>query len=201
MTEQVFCLARSDLQRLFGTPLPSGIRTAPPLEQVLNLPHYFLLRDRAENAPEFKQIIPYQIFRCKNRFFTYQRGSKVGEQRLTGRLSMGIGGHLNSKDSQNGVMTFQAYMEGLLREQVEELADSRVESITFAGWINDESDAVGQVHLGAVHVCQVADPKNVQLRTNGEDITLYGWLTAEEITERKERFEPWSILALALASR
>ncbi|WP_456388295.1 phosphoesterase [Desulfolithobacter sp.] len=199
--EQVFCIARTDLERVFSGPLPAGVAAEPPLETVLSLPHHFLARDVAEQNSAYKQIIPYQVFRCGERFFAFRRGGGVGEQRLSGCCSLGIGGHLNHADAGHGSMEKDDYEQGLLRERDEELICQGTIHSRFIGWINDDSDSVGRVHLGAVHLCRVQNEGQVRLRPGGEDLQGLGWLRAGDIRAREDQFEPWSRLALELATR
>jgi predicted NUDIX family phosphoesterase len=84
-----------------------------------------------------------------------------------------------------------------MRERVEELNGLNVVKEVFSGWINDDTDPVGKVHLGAVHFCDAARPDEVDTKT-GEDIHLVGWWTKEEILAKRELFESWSILAIRL---
>jgi len=198
-SELVFCLKRADIELDFGGPLPQGAFTGLALESLLGLSQYFLPRSDAEHDPGYKQIIPYQLFRCHGRFFVYQRGGGVGEGRLAGRLSVGIGGHINSGDAKNGCLATETYSEALFREREEELICKDAVATLFLGWINDDSDPVGQVHLGAVHLCEAADESAIHVREQGEDIHERGWWSAEEILAQGERFEKWSILAVKLA--
>jgi predicted NUDIX family phosphoesterase len=198
MDELVFCLHRDDLALLFGGTIPQGGFAGPDLETLLALPNYFLPRHRAENDCSYKQLIPYQLFRCQGRFFVYQRGGGVGEGRLAGCFSAGVGGHINSGDSDGGRLTPTAYMQSLHRERSEELVGPGEVATTFFGWINDDSDPVGQVHLGAVHLGQVDERDSLRIREYGEDIHAQGWWRSEEIKAQQEYFEKWSILAVEL---
>jgi len=194
--EQVFCLKRSDLETLFGTPLPQGGFQGPSLGQVLRLNQVFLPRPEAEGEPRLKQLIPYQLFCCQGRYFVYQRGGGVGEGRLAGRLSVGIGGHINRDDARSNHLSHEGYEAALHREREEELICPSTLSTDFIGWINDDANPVGQVHLGAVHLCQVAHEAEVTIRPHGEDLHAQGWWTVGQIKESAERFERWSLLAL-----
>ena len=199
--ERVFCLMRADLDPFFGGALPQGAFAGVGPESLLGLVQHFLPRPEAEHDPAFKQIIPYQLFQCRERFFVYQRGGGVGEGRLAGRLSLGIGGHINTGDTANGRLNPDTYRGALLREREEELICTDAVETLFLGWINDDSDPVGQVHLGAVHLCEVMNTGAVGIRKNGEDIHECGWWSAEEIAAESKRFEKWSILALRLATK
>lgn len=113
---------------------------------------------------------------------------------------MGIGGHINTDDTEHGILTPAAYIEALHRERIEELEEIEEVSTRFIGWINDDSDPVGQVHLGAVHLDEVQNPDILRIRAQGEDLHAQGWWSAEKIFEKNERFEKWSILAVELAT-
>ena len=199
--EEVFCLMRADLEPVFGGALPQGVFAGVEPESLLGLVQHFLPRLEAEHDTAYKQLIPYQLFRYQGCFFVYQRGGGVGEVRLAGRLSLGIGGHINTGDAANGRLSPDAYHEALLREREEELICTNAVETLFLGWINDDSDPVGQVHLGAVHLCEVMNTGAVGIRKNGEDIHECGWWSAEEIAAESKRFEKWSILALRLATK
>ncbi len=193
--ENVFCFERRDLEGLFGG-LPQGGTNTPELVEILSLPQHFISRHIAESDPRYKQIIPYQVFTCNGRLFVFQRGGGVGEGRLAGRLSLGIGGHINDQDATNGRLTMDDFNKALLREREEELLFTGPVDTYFTGWINDDSDDVGMVHLGAVHLCRVEREKSVCLRPRGEDLHEVGWLTALEVERQAERFEKWSLLAV-----
>ncbi|MGQ9499804.1 MAG: phosphoesterase [Dissulfurimicrobium sp.] len=196
--EKVFCVRRNDLETLFGSPMPNGALKGPLIEDILRFKAFFLPRNQVEHNFDYKQIIPYQVFHSDKRFFVYRRGEQIGEGRLTGRLSIGIGGHINIMDtyrSQDSSLSF--YRKALIRERVEELNGFNVVSEVFLGWINDDIDPVGKVHLGAVHLCEVARPDKVDTKA-GEDIHLVGWWTKEDILAKRELFESWSILAIHL---
>lgn len=200
--EEVFCLRRSELAPLFGGSLPQGAFRGVGPEQILALDHHFTPRSRAESDPLFKQLIPYQLFVFKGSFFVYRRGGSVGEGRLAGRLSLGIGGHINRGDSQDSrLLTPVDYRNALLRERSEELINVEEFNCRFVGWINDDSSAVGSVHLGAVHLVEVESERArraLGIRADGEDIHSLGWWTAEEIKAERDLFELWSILAIEL---
>lgn len=194
MEESVFCLKRADLDKVLGE---RGGGTA--IADLLALPQYFLPRSRAENDPSYKQLIPYQLFRRGDGFFVYQRGKKVGEQRLAGRLSLGIGGHINSDDAGNFLLSPQNYQEALHRERCEELVGLPSCDPLFIGLINDDSDAVSAVHLGAVHLSILPAEAAPTIRGAGEDLQSQGFWTAAAIKQEANRFERWSLLALDLA--
>lgn len=193
MEEEVFCLRRVDLEVLLAA--KGGAAT---IAELLALPQYFLPRSMAENDPSYKQLIPYQLFCRQEAFFVYRRGKKVGEQRLAGRLSLGIGGHINRDDAPNGTLTLAAYHAALARERQEELSDLPSCQPLFIGLINDDSNPVSSVHLGAVHLAILPQDANPTIRTASEDLHGHGFWTVGAIDQSATHFEGWSLLALAL---
>ncbi len=194
--EKIFCVPRCDLETAFGGTLPSGGFAEPHIKEVLSLRQHFVPRPEAEADDSLKQVIPYQVFTCNGRFFVFRRGGGVGEGRLAGRLSLGIGGHINDRDAAAGFLTMDDFMGALLREREEELVVTGPVKTHFIGWINDDSDSVGRVHLGAVFRCETENRDIVRLRTGSEDLHFVGWMKDKEIKKEAKRFEKWSLLAM-----
>lgn len=93
------------------------------------------------------------------------------------------------------------HTDALRRERIEELEGIEEVNTRFIGWINDDSDPVGQVHLGAVHLDEVQNPDSLRIREQGEDLHTQGWWSAGEIMSKAERFEKWSVLAVELCNQ
>jgi predicted NUDIX family phosphoesterase len=55
--------------------------------------------------------------------------------------------------------------------------------------INDDATEVGRVHLGVVHIFQLADDR---ARKREAVITEAGFLTPEELRARRDALETWS---------
>lgn len=116
--------------------------------------HLFMDRAAAEDDPTHKQLIPYCIFRHGDRILHYTRGKSGGESRLHAKLSVGVGGHINPVDTGDGRTGPEAYHAAVAREIAEELATPVPPSATrrIIALLNDDSNPVGQVHLGIVHL-------------------------------------------------
>jgi predicted NUDIX family phosphoesterase len=153
----------------------------------------FIPRSKAEQDPSWKQIIPYILIRKGNTLLHYVRGKGSGEKRLVSMGSIGIGGHINHGDVSLFLGRLDFYEEALQRELHEELRmDGRFVTRPIA-LINDDSTAVGQVHLGVVHLCDLTD-ENV---SKGEAcITDLRFLTAPELLARRDQMETWSQICL-----
>lgn len=152
--------------------------------------HFFMARALAEEDPSHKQIIPYCIFRCGDRILHYTRGKAGGESRLHAKISVGVGGHVNPVDMGEGRTGAAAYHAAVTREIEEELDLAEAHDHRIIALLNDESNTVGQVHLGVVHLIDLQS-EEVSSR---EDALLDLCFTplAELNGELFERLETWS---------
>ncbi len=151
--------------------------------------NFFMLRDLAEEDPSHKQIIPYAIFHHGGKFLHYVRGKKSGEQRLASKGSIGIGGHINTEDAQASSLERDTYMTGVEREMNEELVIKSGYQQRIVALINDDSNEVGQVHLGVVHLFELEAP---EVSPNEAAISELEFLSRDELVDRRERLETWS---------
>lgn len=150
----------------------------------------FLRRGDAESDPSHKQLIPYVILRWRDQVYNYVRGQGAGEKRLRALRSIGVGGHINPLDDESGG---NPYRQALLRELEEEIFLETTYEEHCLGLINDDSTPVGAVHLGIVHVFDLAEPK---ARRREADLTQDGFTPLAELLRRKPEFETWSQFAL-----
>lgn len=92
---------------IFGELIHGGTFT-PEVETALLTP-FFLRRSWCEKDTDFLQLIPYVVFHRttlngEKEVFVYQRTKLVGEERLAGNYSIGIGGHINMSAMYNPVL-------------------------------------------------------------------------------------------------
>ncbi len=151
--------------------------------------NYFLGRDAAEEDPSHKQIIPYALFHHEGKFLHYVRGGKGGEKRLAAKGSLGIGGHINSEDAEQASLERSTYLIGVEREMNEELRLSSTYSQRIVGLINDDSNEVGKVHIGVVHLFEL---DSTVVEANEAPIESLEFLTRAELAARRESLETWS---------
>lgn len=193
--EQVLVVPRGLFDRLGAF---QGLCADPvPYFEALLAPenNFFLRRDLAEDDPTHKQIIPYCVFHHRGRVLRYTRGKAGGEKRLVAQRSIGIGGHVNHEDAGEEHLGRATYLQGVDREIREEVAFTGAFSQEVVGLLNDDSNAVGQVHLGIVHfVNLVAD--DPALRANEAPITELEFLTPDELESERDALETWSQLCL-----
>jgi predicted NUDIX family phosphoesterase len=152
----------------------------------------FRPRWEVEDDPGFKQIIPYVIFRSGGAVFCYTRGRSQGEARLHRLRSLGVGGHVAEADA-DGRATLDAYEMALRRELDEEVAIQSAGSIRRVGLINDDSNPVGQVHLGVVHLYELQRPA-ITPREDG--LAGAEFLALGQIRELRSQFETWSQICI-----
>jgi predicted NUDIX family phosphoesterase len=141
-------------------------------------------RAEMEQDPSFKQIIPYLVLRDAERYFLMQRTAAGADARLHGHHSIGVGGHLNPGDG--------GLLGGLQREWDEELIADFAPDFRLVALLNDDTTAVGAVHLGAIYVADVAG-RPVAIRET--DKLTGGFATPMEVASVADRLETWSRLA------
>ena len=150
----------------------------------------FMQRDLAENDPTYKQLIPYVVFQSPKGFFNYQRGNASSETRLRMLRSLGVGGHIEKEDGDIGQ---NSYVKGLWRELKEEVGIDPSNNIKLLGFINDDSNEVGKVHLGIVHLYQL---ETSDLESKELNLTDCKFSSISKIKEEEESFETWSRLLI-----
>ncbi|HEX8679789.1 MAG TPA: hypothetical protein VF683_07505 [Chthoniobacterales bacterium] len=155
--------------------------------------NFFLPRSQAENDPTHKQIIPYVIVAHAGKVLHYVRGKKAGEQRLVAKGSIGIGGHMNDTDESLFAFDENAYRAGVAREVIEEITIGSSFDGRIVALLNDDTTEVGRVHLGIVHVFQLAEPK---VEKREAMITNLSFLSREELVARRDTLETWSQLCV-----
>jgi predicted NUDIX family phosphoesterase len=189
--EQVLVVKRALLDEIGAF---HGLRTDGVEEAIARLldpaNHFFMDRAAAEDDPSHKQLIPYCIFRCGDQILHYTRGKAGGESRLHAKLSVGVGGHINPIDTGNGRTGPAAYHAAVARELDEEVTLATPSTQRIIALLNDESNPVGQVHLGLVHLIDLETPAV----TSREDaLTDLAFAPLAELNGALfERLETWS---------
>ncbi len=190
MPEEMILVVKRDLFDTIGAFQGLNFNVDRYLPQFLaRQNNLFMARSEAEKNPLFKQIIPYALLVHDGRVLHYVRGKKAGEQRLVSKGSIGIGGHMNDADEGLFALDLDAYQAGVQREVNEELRIESKYQNRVVALLNDDSNEVGQVHLGVVHIFQLESPK-VEKRESM--ITELAFLTPEELVERRDSLESWS---------
>jgi predicted NUDIX family phosphoesterase len=164
------------------------------LARILSREHnFFAPRSSAESDLSLKQIIPYAILVSEGRVLRYKRGKRSGEQRLVAKGSIGIGGHMNDRDEGLFALDMEAYLAGVQREIDEELIVNTPLANRIAALINDDSNEVGLVHLGVIHVVELATPAAEKRESM---ILGIEFLTPEQLRAERDTLESWSEIAV-----
>ena len=195
-TEKVLVIKRAALHE---APLFHGLNFQPQtLLRMIFAPGSltFIPRPDAENDPSYKQIIPYVIMSCRGKVLSYVRGKRAGETRLVGNRSIGIGGHINPIDDQAPLFADyrDVYLTALAREIEEEVHVAANHADQIVALLNDDSNPVGQVHLGIVHHWKL-DAESVERRE--QMITQMEFLTPAQLQSAQPPLETWSARCLA----
>jgi predicted NUDIX family phosphoesterase len=155
---------------------------------------FFVERDHAERNPELKQIIPYNVMVCGDEILLLRRSKQGGESRLHDKLSIGVGGHINPEDLSSETSR-DPIRDGAIREIEEEIEVRGTYDLRTVGFLNDDSNPVGAVHLGIVQVASIAG--SVEIR---ETEVLGGELVSpaelRDRLSRGENFETWSAILI-----
>lgn len=188
--------------KLFPDCYPQGfhpLRSPRELEELrscLRLEGFFVERARAERTPTWKQPIPYSVVVCDGHVLLMRRRARGGEARLHDKLSIGVGGHINPQD-----LAAASAPEGLVeaaarREIEEELEVQGSYELRLLGFLNDDSNPVGAVHFGLVHVAIVTGSVHIR-----EQDVLEGRLVLpaelQASARRGEDLETWSSILIA----
>lgn len=163
---------------------------------------FFVERARAEREPDWKQVIPYTLVARPNasgepEILLLTRSARGGDARLHHKMSIGVGGHVEPVDCEGlAVGTPRNPLPaGSARELSEELHIRAETSPRPVGLLNDDTNAVGAVHVGLVQVLEVPAGTNVEVR---EAEVLQGRLTTipelEGLVSEGANLESWSRL-------
>lgn len=185
--EQVLVVKREKIKKFIAGKNGLITENVPELLEIIRNEHEYMPRAEAEEQPAFKQIIPYVILRQGDKIFVTRRLNKGGEARLHGKISIGVGGHINPVDEQGDML-----MKGLWREIHEEVELHSHGELCSCGFINDDSNSVGSVHLGACFTLETEGEVTVKETEKLEGL----WMTLPELKASYDYMETWTQIAL-----
>jgi predicted NUDIX family phosphoesterase len=117
-----------------------------------------------------------------------QRKNKPNEQALANKLSIGIGGHMTQTDIQG-----QTLFDWVSREFEEEVTYEGNLQMHTIGFLNDDTNEVGQRHLGLVILLKGDNPN---IAIHGNEHKSGQLMSMEECFEKLDQFEAWSQIIL-----
>ena len=195
--EQVLSIPTKDLYTAVGE--WRGLRKeTPEMWKVLAAKSSFRPRPELESDNSAKQLISYTLFVSDNRVFVMKRLETQSESRLRGLLSIGVGGHMNPAagvdwPGRRRLSDLKALVAvNTTREIREEVSMAQSPDFSILGFLNDDKNAVGQVHLGVVSVVTLPSPL---LAVRETDKMMGAWVELKKLPLLGE-FETWSALVL-----
>ncbi len=181
--EAILVVKRTDI--FANHPAWYGLKQQP-LKDVMHMiksRKEFLPRSVMEIDPDYKQIIPYLIFNHQDKYFLMQRQAKASEQRLKNKFTLGIGGHIRQED-----MSTDSIFDWATREFHEEVSYNGSIEIDTLGILNDDTNTVGQVHLGLVLLLK-GDNAHISVKSELKSGTM---MTLNELKLYYDHMETWS---------
>ena len=151
--------------------------------EIINKKQEFFPRSQMELDENFKQIIPYLVFKYEDSIFLMQRKDSSSEQRLKNKLSIGIGGHIRQEDI--STKSIFDWAEREFHEEIDYNSDFKSEII---GILNDDSNSVGRVHLGVVFLL-TGDSDQIKIKSELKSGLL---VPTKDLQELIPKMETWS---------
>jgi len=184
LTEKILVIQR---QNLFSAiPDFSGfqpLHNFSQIQTIITKHQEFHARSTMEENPLYKQIIPYLVFEHNNTYFLMRRQSTASEQRLKNKYSLGIGGHIRQEDLNSNNIIDWAQRE--FHEEVSYCGNLKTIPL---GIINDDGNAVGQVHIGFVFLLR-GDSPNISIKSELKEGRL---VSLETCKTMYDDLESWS---------
>lgn len=188
LTEEIVVVKRSDL---FNDLIPWQGIDQENIDKVLTniVTHYqSIQRSYAEVDTTFKQIVSYVIFTFDGKLFVMERKNNGNEATLSNKLSIGIGGHLRIDDLQG-----ETLFDWVAREFEEEVQYQGNLKMHTIGFLNDDSNEVGQRHLGLIILLQ-GDHGKISIKS--DEHKTGNLMSMESCFENFDLFESWSQIVL-----
>lgn len=200
--------ARAKNLRLILAARTEGLPKQLGSTQFLPMPHHQAIetleaaglwlgpRPILEETEEFRQIIPYIVLQHGSEFIRYTRTPAGGEARLHGRVSVGLGGHIDLQDVETlgeAIDLVRTLEKAANRELIEELGDVEIVSKEWVGLLVENDSAVGRVHIGMIGLWRLQSPPAATAEDAIGDVSLS---SLSDLKANAERLETWSAMLL-----
>lgn len=149
----------------------------------------FGMRSVLEEKPEYKQIIPYAVICCGEEVYLFHRTKKQTETRLHNLYSLGVGGHMNPFGNVIDILYLRHELEREMNEEVLVHDNCKVLDIKPVGFINDDTNEVGKVHLGVLYEIELS---NSDIEIKEKDKMSGTWIKRNDLRNYYPKMESWS---------
>lgn len=151
--KMALCIRRIDAPAAVRA-VTHGTHCVPITEEFFSTPVHLSDRAHCETDPSQLQLLPYIVIveRITGKVFCYSRGKGGTEDRLHGKLSVGVGGHVETMPDA-GVNLFDHLKADAMRESFEEIGVAPRE-IAFDCLIYNPT-GVNEVHLAVLGIALV----------------------------------------------
>lgn len=212
MGKKALATAAAHAAEVFGVPAENQIDRKRTLtgrsDRFFSLPPVLIDRSWCEKEPFYVQFIPYVTLHRLNaltkekELFAYTRGGSSGEERLKDKISVGVGGHVETLPNQPAEDLRAVLFDAALREIEEEIGSAAVTQdlkeqieigLDTATIYLDTRTETESVHLG-VFISVYADFDTWTAEDNV--VTQSGWQSLSELEaklgDETVSVEPWS---------
>jgi len=172
-----------------------------PIEQLFfTTPTRLIDRAFCETDRSTLQLLPYIVLKSEDqKIFCYHRGDAGAEDRLHGKLSIGLGGHVDISPEGDSSL-YEVLIDETEREFAEEtgiLANPILGGhsvFKFTDFLVDFNDDVGSVHLGLLTSYWASDSEIAIMREEKGIVEKGSFMTLAELRapEVHARLENWS---------
>ena len=149
-----------------------------------------------EEREDYRQIIPYIVLCVGDRVVRYTRTPAGGETRLHGRMSVGLGGHVDLIDSKTSGDHFEllgTVEQAAERELQEELGEVACKRRRWVGLLVDNDTPVGRVHIGLIGIWDIYGLPDREAEDAVGEVEL---VSLAELRQNAEMLETWSAMLL-----
>lgn len=188
--ESILCVPNDKLEEMYAK--CEGKKVDALLKTIAKY-GYYDYRYNAELDFDARQVIPYVVLEQDDKYFVTERIQ--GDERLVGKMSIAVGGHVDIVDAIDSVNTIDGAENAIIRCIMRELDEETTVDLTkgfeadyYTTFVDDRND------VSKVHVCLLTFVKLKDTNVNVREIEkLKGsWMTLDEISKNIEKFENWS---------
>lgn len=146
-------------------------------------------RNVLEDDPRYKQIIPYAVICHCDDVYLFKRLKETTEKRLHNLYSLGVGGHMNKWGANADVHYIRHELARELHEEVLLKDGCSIIDLKPLGYINDDTNDVGKVHLGILYEIELSS-KDIEI--NEKEKMEGQWIKKSELLSYRSGMESWS---------